>query len=131
ISLGGLIAVFVGIILWLFSDSVAKLYNSNPEVIDLTTKFLLFAIILQLADAFGAPLQGILRGYKDVNVTLVMALVSFYVIGLSTGFIFANYTSLGPFRYWISLIFGLSVGTTTLFFRYYYIQRQYKTRVQS
>src|SRR5699024_10907245 len=75
ISLRGLIAVFVSIMLWLFSDSVAKLYNSNPEVIDLTTKFLLFAIILQLADAFGAPLQGILRGYKDVNVTLVMALV--------------------------------------------------------
>lgn len=128
ISLGGLIAVFVGVILWLFSDSVAKLYNSNPEVINLTTKFLLFAIILQLADAFGAPLQGILRGYKDVNVTLIMALISFWVIGLPTGFVLANYTALGPFGYWIGLIFGLSVGTTTLFFRYYYIQKQYQKR---
>lgn len=121
---GFIIALFVGLVLYLFDDEIAKLYSNNPEVIKLTKQFIIYAIIFQIADAFGPPIQGALRGYKDVNITLYIAFISYWVIGLPSGWIFANFTSLGPFGYWIGLIIGLSVGAITLYFRLIYIQRR-------
>ncbi|WP_082234790.1 MATE family efflux transporter [Halobacillus massiliensis] len=113
-----------GLILYVFNESVARLYSSNEQVIELTTKFIFFAIFFQLSDGFGAPLQGILRGYKDVNITLLMAFISYWVIGLPSGYLMANYTVLGPYGYWMSLIIGLTAGALTLFLRMISLQKR-------
>lgn len=120
---GLFIAIFAGLVLFVFNDFVARLYSSNPEVIELTKKFIYFAIFYQLADAFGAPIQGVLRGYKDVNLTLIIALVSYWIIGLPTGWLLANYSSLEPFGYWVGLIVGLSCGALALLSRLFYLQK--------
>ena len=128
---GVLIAVIVGVILLAASGEVASWYNTDPKVVAMTRHFLLYAIILQLADAFGAPLQGALRGYKDVNATLYMALVSYWVIGLPAGWLLARYADLGPSGYWIGLILGLSAGTLALFFRLGRVQKRIKKKYES
>lgn len=120
------IAILNGAVLYLLKSPVATLYNSNPEVIELTTQFITFAIFYQLADAFGAPIQGVLRGYKDVNMTLIIALVSYWLIGLPTGWLLANYTSLEPFGYWVGITVGLSCGAIALFWRMFVLQKKYK-----
>lgn len=126
---GIIIAVFAGIILFVFDGAVARLYHTNPDVIALTKQFILFAIFYQLADAIGAPIQGALRGYKDVNVTLILALVSYWIIGLPTGYFVANYTSFEAFGYWIGIIAGLSAGAIALLFRLFYVQNKVKTKL--
>lgn len=113
-----------GILLFLFREQVATIYSNDPEVIHLTGQFLLYVVFFQLSDAFLAPIQGTLRGYKDVNVTFLMALLSFWIIGLPLGFVLASYSSLGPFGYWIGLITGLAVGAITLSFRLLYVQKK-------
>jgi len=128
---GMIIALFIGVILFVFDDAVAGLYHNNPEVIALTKQFILFAIFYQLADAIGAPIQGALRGYKDVNVTLVLALISYWLIGLPAGFLFANYTHFDAFGYWIGIIVGLSAGAIALLFRLLHIQRKTKLVYQA
>lgn len=129
---GGLfIALFAGIILYVLNGPVAELYSSNPEVIELTKQFIIFAIFYQLADAFGAPIQGALRGYKDVNMTLVIALVSYWIVGLPTGYLLANYTPLEPFGYWVGIIVGLSTGAIALLARLLYIQKKYEKLTES
>lgn len=128
IASGVIAAVFAGLILYTFNDFVASMYNTEPAVIKLTKDFIIYAIFFQLADAFGAPIQGALRGYKDVNVTLVIALISFWVIGLPSGWLLANYTSLAPFGYWVGLIIGLSCGAITLLLRLLYIQKKVKNK---
>ncbi|MCP3026833.1 MATE family efflux transporter [Halobacillus sp. A5] len=124
ISLSAGTSVLAGVILFVFDDTVARLYSSNEEVIELTKAFIFYAIFFQLSDGFGAPLQGILRGYKDVNITLLMAFVSYWVIGLPSGYLMANYTPLGPFGYWMSLIIGLTAGAVTLWFRLLHLQHK-------
>lgn len=119
-----LLAVVTSILLFLFREEVAGLYTNDQEVLLLTKQFLLYAILFQLSDAFGAPIQGALRGYKDVNATFIMALISYWLIGLPIGYIVANYTSFQAFGYWIGLIIGLAVGATTLYFRLNFIQKQ-------
>ncbi|GGM25979.1 putative multidrug resistance protein NorM [Paraliobacillus quinghaiensis] len=121
---GVIIAFLAGFILYAFDEPVARLYNQNPEVISLTKNFIFFAIFYQFADAFGAPIQGILRGYKDVDVAFWMSLVSYWLIGLPSGWLLAQFTTLGPYGYWVGIIIGLSVGAVALVIRMLYLQRR-------
>lgn len=120
ITLSSIAAAF----LFFFSTDIAKLYGDDPVLIELTQQFLVFAIFFQLSDAIAAPIQGTLRGYKDVNAVFLIALVSYWIIGLPSGYILANYTSLDAFGYWIGLIMGLAAGAIALFIRLSVIERR-------
>ncbi|MCK9906808.1 MATE family efflux transporter, partial [Frankia sp. Cpl3] len=100
---------------FIFSEQVAGLYTNDAAVLQLAQHFLLYSILFLVSDAVAAPIQGILRGYKDVTVTFIVALVSYWVIGLPLGYLFANYTSFAAFGYWIGLIAGLAAGAVFLF----------------
>lgn len=117
-------SIGAGLILFIFDDSIARLYSTDEQVIELTKNFIIYAIFFQLSDGFGAPLQGILRGYKDVNITFVMAFVSYWGIGLPSGYLLANFTDLGPYGYWLSLTIGLTTGAITLLFRMFHLQKK-------
>ncbi|MGA9287664.1 MAG: MATE family efflux transporter [Anaerobacillus sp.] len=116
-------ALFSALCLFLFNDAVASWYTSNQVVFDLIKVFLIYAIFFQLSDAVAAPIQGALRGYKDVNVTLVMSLIAYWVIGLPSGFLLAKYTAFGPYGYWVGLSTGLFVAAVTLYIRLRSVQR--------
>ncbi|TYR80862.1 MATE family efflux transporter [Priestia megaterium] len=111
-------------LLFAFREQVAALYTNDPEVLMLTSHFLVYAVFFQLSDAIQAPIQGALRGYKDVNITFFMALISYWVIGLPLGFILANYTPLEAFGYWVGLISGLAVGASGLAYRLVIMQKR-------
>ncbi|WP_335871674.1 MATE family efflux transporter [Bacillus sp. 2205SS5-2] len=113
-----------GLFLFFERDAVALIYTDSPEVATLAAQFLLYALFFQLSDAVQAPVQGALRGYKDVNVTFMMTLISYWVIGLPLGYVLATYTSFGPFGYWIGLIAGLTAGALTLSGRLHLVQRR-------
>ncbi|MEI4788768.1 MATE family efflux transporter [Bacillus sp. FJAT-53060] len=101
----------------LFRPEIAGLYTSESSVLQMTQHFLIYAIFFQLSDAIAAPIQGALRGYKDVNYTLIAAFVSYWIIGLPVGYLIGTYTSFRAFGYWIGLIAGLAVGAIVLFIR--------------
>lgn len=109
-------------LIYFFRSEIASIYTSNASVLQLTQDFLIYAIFFQLSDAIAAPIQGALRGYKDVNVTFIMALVSYWIIGLPVGYLLASYTTLDAFGYWIGLISGLAAGAICLSIRLRVIQ---------
>ena len=109
-------------ILLIFRESIASIYTDDKHVITLTVQFFYFAALFQLSDAIQAPVQGALRGYKDVTITFIMAIVSYWVIGLPTGYLLATYTEYERFGYWIGLIVGLTAGAITLSARLIYLQ---------
>lgn len=111
-------------ILLVFREPIASLYTTDGKITALAIQFFFYAALFQLSDAIQAPVQGALRGYKDVNMTFVMAIVSYWVLGLPIGYLMATYTSFGPFGYWIGLIAGLTVGAITLTGRLIYIQKK-------
>lgn len=124
VSIAILMAFAGGVFLFMLRAEVASIYTKDIEVLKLTSQFLIFAIFFQLSDAIQAPVQGALRGYKDVNVTFIMTLVSYWIIGLPLGYYLANFTNWGAFGYWIGLIAGLAVGATCLCTRLIYIQKK-------
>lgn len=118
------VAVVSALILLLFRDGIAALYTTDREVLRLTSAFLLYAMFFQLSDAVAAPIQGALRGYKDVNVTFILSIVSYWVIAFPLGVVLARTSSLGPFGYWIGLITGLAFGAVGLAWRLRRVQRR-------
>ncbi|MGG2027559.1 MATE family efflux transporter [Gottfriedia sp. S16(2024)] len=115
------IASFFGIIIYLFRYDVAGWYTNDPSVQILAGGFLIFAVMFQLFDAIAAPIQGALRGYKDVNATLIMMILAYWVIALPVGYALSN-TNLGAKGYWVGLIVGLGVSALTLSFRLVQLQ---------
>ena len=111
-------------ILFLFREPIASIYSQDDQVILMTMHFLIYAIFFQISDAIQAPIQGILRGYKDVTITFYLSLVSYWVLGLPIGYILANYANIGPDGYWIGLISGLAIGAVGLALRLRYLQQK-------
>jgi multidrug resistance protein, MATE family len=126
ISIAVGLSFFCGLLLFIYKDVVAALYTDDSNVLTLTSQFLLYAVFFQLSDAIQAPVQGALRGYKDVNVTFLMAFISYWIIGLPLGYMLANFTLLGPFGYWLGLITGLAAGAVTLSYRLWWVQKKYR-----
>ncbi|MGV3464413.1 MAG: MATE family efflux transporter [Heyndrickxia sp.] len=124
ISIAITMAFVLGILLFTNKELVAKVYSNDSKVVALTAHFLLYAVFFQLSDAIQAPVQGALRGYKDVNVTFIMAFISYWIIGLPFGYVIANYTDFGPYGFWLGLIAGLAVGAVTLSLRLKYVLKK-------
>lgn len=101
------IAGFTFLFLYVLRDRVAALYGSDTEFIRMTSVFLTYSLFFQLADTFAAPLQGILRGYKDTQVPFFLGLIAYWGVSLPLGLFLDHYTSLGPYGYWIGLIASL------------------------
>ena len=114
IKLGRWIAlIFAGFtlsFLYILRDFVASLYGNNPDFIELTSTFLTYSLFFQLADTFAAPLQGILRGYKDTVVPFYLGLIGYWGVAIPLGYLLDQATDLGAFAYWIGLIASLIVS---------------------
>ncbi|MEK3808606.1 MATE family efflux transporter [Bacillus sp. FSL H8-0547] len=124
IVLAVILSSLTAAVIYFFRSEIAGIYTNDGIVVALSAQFLIYAIFFQLSDAIAAPIQGALRGYKDVNVTLIMALVSYWVIGLPTGYYLANNTDFMAFGYWIGLIAGLAAAAAALSARLWFIQNR-------
>ena len=96
--------------LYIFRGNVASLYGNDPEFIDLTARFLTYSLFFQLADTFAAPLQGILRGYKDTVIPFYLGLVGYWGVAIPVAMVFDSLTDFGAYSYWIGLIISLVVS---------------------
>ena len=96
---------------------VASVYTKDASVHELLLVFIIYATAMQGADCINAPLQGTLRGCKDVRATFIMALVSFWLIGLPSGWLLAHQGGMGPYGYWTGLIIGVLAGALFLMVR--------------
>ncbi|HEL1556500.1 TPA: MATE family efflux transporter [Streptococcus suis] len=103
---------------------VAGWYGQDSEFIRLTADFLVFALFFQLADAFTAPIQGILRGYKDTTVPFLLGLISFWSLTFPIAFLLEGTTDLGPKAYWVGLIVGIFTCGSTLNIRMHIVEKR-------
>ena len=118
------IAGFTFLFLYILRDRVAALYGSDTEFIRMTSVFLTYSLFFQLADTFAAPLQGILRGYKDTQVPFFLGLIAYWGVSLPLGLFLDYYTSLGPYGYWIGLIASLVMSGILFQWRLHNIQKK-------
>ncbi|MBD2845376.1 MATE family efflux transporter [Paenibacillus sp. IB182496] len=109
--------------LYVLRVPIARMYSPDPDVVGLAASFLTIAIVYQLSDAAQVSLQGVLRGYKDVRVPFVIALVAYWVIGFPAGYALAAYTAWGPRGFWIGITIGLTFAAIGFLIRLRRVQR--------
>jgi MATE family multidrug resistance protein len=108
----------MGALLIFFREDIAMLFSADPEVIKLGSQVLVMAGIFQLSDGMQAVGAGILRGLKDVKVTMYVAFLAYIVINLPLGYVMAFVVGLGAPGVWIGFIGGLSVAAILFRIRY-------------
>ena len=121
-SLG--IAGFYMLAEYFLREQIAFIYTNNVEVVALVKVFLLYAIGWQAGDAIAAPIQGILRGYKDVNATFWASMLAYWGICLPLGLFLDYKVGNGAFAYWQSLDCGVISSATLLSIRLIWLQRK-------
>ena len=121
-SLG--IAGFYMLAEYFLREQIAFIYTNNVEVVALVKVFLLYAIGWQAGDAIAAPIQGILRGYKDVNATFWASMLAYWGICLPLGSFLDYKVGNGAFAYWQSLDCGVISSATLLSIRLIWLQRR-------
>ena len=123
ISSLGLVGI-ASIFLFFFREPISYLYTDDPEVVAVTMPLFLFAIIYQFSDALQATFQGILRGYKDVVIPSVIAIVSYWLIGMVSGYLLASQTDLDVYGFWIGISIGLTSAAIGFYIRLKYIEHK-------
>lgn len=120
------IAGFYMLAEYFLRGQIALIYTNNPEVVLLVKTFLLYAIGWQAGDAAAAPIQGILRGYKDVNATFWASMLAYWGICLPLGLFLDYKMQHGALAYWQSLDFGVFSSAILLSIRLIWLQRKIK-----
>lgn len=110
----------------IFRQYIALIYTSNTEVIELVKHFLIYAIMWQAGDAVAAPIQGILRGYKDVKATFWAGMLAYWGICLPLGLLLDYKFNQGAFAYWRSLDLGVLSSAVILSLRLVCLQKRMK-----
>ena len=106
---------------------IARMYVTEPEVVEICARFITYGCLFIMGDAVAAPIQGILRGYKDVNLPFCSSLIAYWAICAPLGLFFDYSLNHGPYSYWQSLDIGIFVSAMILFLRLQYIRKKVRS----
>lgn len=105
-----LVVVFMstmGVLFVLFRFSLPYLFTTDTAVIEVAGGLLIIAALFQVFDGVQVALLSALRGLSDVRWPMVLAFLSYSVIGLPVSYVCAFVFGLGATGIWIGFLFGL------------------------
>ncbi|NNE35415.1 MAG: MATE family efflux transporter [Rhodothermales bacterium] len=128
VGLSCLVMLFTATFFWLFPTKIVSLFVdmeslANAPVIEIATVLMGFAAVFQLFDGIQVSAIGALRGLKDTLVPMIIAIVSYLIIGLTAGYILGIRAGYGPEGLWTGLVVGLIVASVLLIWRFEWITR--------
>lgn len=100
------------------------LFTEDQEVIAIASQLIVVAGLFQYADGLQAVGAAMLRGITDVKVPMVIALVSYIIVGLSVGLLCAFPLKMGAAGIWIGFICGLALAAICFHIRFNYKFKQ-------
>lgn len=109
---------------------IASLYTIDPAVIAMAEIFLVYCAGWQFFDDIAAPIQGVLRGYKDARTPFLLMLLAYWGCCLPMGLFLDQVMGHGALSYWQGLDFGVGCSALFLVVRLWYIEKRYKSMPQ-
>ncbi len=104
-------ALAVSAILVGLRDLLVGIYTTDPAVIGIATKLMIFIALYQIVDDTIATMEGTLRGYKDTRVPMVFSLVGYWIVALPLGHVLAigwfGPPAMGVYGYWTGMTIGM------------------------
>jgi MATE family multidrug resistance protein len=123
------LAILVAALLLLFREVIAGLYTKDQAVLRLAMDLMLFVAFWQLVDYAQATTVGALRGFKDTRLPMLIALFSYWAVGLPVGVAFGfgwiDVPALTGLRgFWVGFCAALVVVAVVLLARFAWLARR-------
>lgn len=93
-------------------------------IVEMGVLLLVVSAAFQIVDAMQVAALGMLRGIKDTAVPMVLAVISYWVIGVPSAYVLGFWFDYGAQGVWSGLVIGLSIAAVTMIWRYLHLQRQ-------
>lgn len=94
-------------------------HPETPAIIELAAGLLFYAGLFQLMDAMQVIGLGLLRGVQDTRVPMVIAAISYWLIGIPVAYGLAFVAGIGPAGLWLGLVAGLTFAAVLLMRRFW------------
>jgi MATE family multidrug resistance protein len=122
VSLSVLVAFMTSMCFLLVPEPFVLLFLDPAEpqrdaILALGATLLAFGGMFQLFDGAQVMALGVLRGVQDTKVPMVLAAVSYWLVGLPSGYVFGFVFGLGAIGIWIGLVCSLIFSAIALWLR--------------
>ncbi|MFC1899462.1 MATE family efflux transporter [Chloroflexota bacterium] len=112
-------AILIFLVVMLFAEGIISLFNSEPEVVELASKFLRIASAGYLFMGLYFTMQNSISGSGDTLPTMLVTLINFWVVQVFLAFILSRYTDMGMYGVRWAIVIGWVVGAIaySIYFR--------------
>jgi len=116
---------FVTIVLFVaFPEPLVALFvgrdvEARDEIMAIGVVLLALAALFQLVDGAQVIALGLLRGVRDTRVPMVLAVLSYWVIGIPVSYYLGFVLEWGGVGVWLGLVLGLAFAGVALMFRFW------------
>jgi MATE family multidrug resistance protein len=124
IGLGASFMMVSALCFWTFPRFFISLFLDvqspvNREVVLQATSLLSIAAVFQVFDGIQVTAAGALRGLRDTRAPMIVALIAYWVVGLSSGYLMGFQLNMAGVGLWWGLVLGLTVAAILLWWRFY------------
>ncbi|ARA93530.1 hypothetical protein AWN76_010420 [Rhodothermaceae bacterium RA] len=111
-------------VFWTLPEPIVGIYldlndPGRAEAVRLAVELLGVAAVFQVFDGVQVAAAGALRGLKDTRIPMLLAFFSYWILGLSAGYMLAFEAEQGAVGLWWGLVLGLSSAAVLLTLRFY------------
>ncbi len=108
----------IALVTFLMMDDIARIYTQDTQVIALASTLLFLAATYQVFDAVQVVSAGALRGLHSTKVTMMVTFISYWLIGMGLGAVFAFtdwiVPAMGVAGFWLGIVLGLVLAAILL-----------------
>lgn len=91
---------------------------ANAAAIAICLGLFPIAAAFQLLDGTQVTMVGVLRGYKDTKIPMLITFIGYWPVGIGGGWLLAYHLDLGPAGLWWGLALGLAAAAAMLTLRF-------------
>ncbi|MFC5051731.1 MATE family efflux transporter [Rubritalea spongiae] len=94
--------------------TIANWFIDNSGIVSLAASLLIVSGVFQIVDGLQVASTGLLRGLHDTRTPANIAILSYWVVGIPSGYLYAHYFGLEARGIWWGLATGLGVASLFL-----------------
>lgn len=113
------------LVMIIFPHAIAGFYTIDTNVRDIAAGLLIYAGVFQISDGLQVAGMGVLKGFKDTKIPMLVNLFSYWLIGVAFGYFLCFKMGYGASGLWTGLIVGLTTAAILHAWRFAWICKKY------
>ena len=117
-------SIFAVLLMVLFPETLISLFldSADPDfaaILQIGVSLMFVAALFQFVDGAQAMALGLLRGVQDTKIPMILAAISYWLVGLSVSYGLGFGLGWGGVGVWLGLVAGLASAAVLLMLRFW------------